>query len=223
MPRLSRDDADIQGDPVTAPADRPNYPFGGKLPPLEPTAPDNASLAKRLRADASALEHDGETSVTPRLEREAADALDAEPRFTPDEIQAELAARRESPARFFVSAETEREFQRAALLREPEPSDEAYRASRAGAQKDVRCVAADLLRAVAAGGAVEHDWLVGCANELDDTVRAPVPTDEEVAAEMSGYDPGTVGFQSCLDDVVNVRAAEARAVRAAEQRVREGR
>ena len=59
--------------------DRPNYPFGGKLP-LELTAPDNASLAKRLREitdDTSQMVY--LTSADRATVRHAADALDAEP------------------------------------------------------------------------------------------------------------------------------------------------
>ena len=37
------------------------------------------------------------------------------------------------------------------------------------------------------------------------------PSDEDVAREMSGYEPGTVGFRSCLEDVQSVRAAAERA------------
>ena len=39
------------------------------------------------------------------------------------------------------------------------------------------------------------------------------PSDEDVAREMSGYEPGTVGFRSCLEDVQSVRAARERARR----------
>ena len=51
-----------------------------------------------------------------------------------------------------------------------EPND-TYKISRMHAVKDVRCVAADLLRVIAVGGTVEKEWLIGCANELDDMER----------------------------------------------------
>lgn len=57
-----------------------------------------------------------------------------------------------------------------------EPVLTEYQTSRQGSQKDVRCVAADLLRNVVATGGYKDDlnqqqYLLGCADELDNAVR----------------------------------------------------